>query len=230
MLNRHTCYILPLALCGSLAITACSSANKDWAKASNENTVAAYQSFLDKHADDPRAQEAKSYMLALKDDAAWRMAQKNNSPDSYQQYLQAEPNGDHAQAARDQITGLDREKAWKSAQSDGSATALQAFLQKYPQGVDAEQARKKLMTLNSGYRAELGAFHDKRAAERKRTEMKSRFSSVLREVDVMSPDSSSKRYRVMSGLMDRHDAASACASIKRGHQSCEVVRADQQQS
>lgn len=230
MANGNASYLLPLALCGSLAITACSSASKDWAKASNENTVAAYQSFLDKHAGDPHAQEAKAYMLALKDDAAWSMAQKSNSPDSYQQYLQAEPNGEHAHDARDRITGFERENAWKSAQSDGSAAALRAFLQKFPQGAEADQARKKLMSLNSNYRAALGTYHDERAAERKRSEMQSRFSSVLKEVDVLSPDSSNKRYRVMSGLMDRHDAASACASLKRGHQSCEVVRADQQQS
>ena len=80
------------------------------------------------------------------------------------------------------------------------------------------------------YRAELGTFHNKHAAERKRSELQSRFSSVLKEVDVVSPDSADKRYRVMSGLMDRQDADSACASLKRDHQTCEVVKADQQQS
>jgi hypothetical protein len=33
----------------------------------------------------------------------------------------------------------------------------------------------------------------------------------------------------MSGLMDRQDANSACASLKRDRQSCEVVKADQGQ-
>ena len=228
-MNRYK-YLLPLALCGALAMTACSTANKDWANASAQNTVAAYQSFLDKHAGDQHAQEARNRIAALQDESAWATAYSANSPDSYQQYLQAEPNGTHAQAARDQITSMERANAWKTAQSDGSATALQAFLQKYPQGAEADQARQKLAALNSDYRAELGTFHDKRAAERKRAELQSRFSSVLKEVEVLSPDSSNKRYRVMSGLMDRHDADSACASLKRDHQTCEVVKADQRQS
>ena len=107
---------------------------------------------------------------------------------------------------------------------------MQAFLQKYPQGPDADQAQQKLAALNTGYRAELGSFHDEHAAKHRRSELQSRFSSVLKEVDVVSPDSSNKRYRVMSGLMDRHDADSTCASLKRDHQTCEVVSANQGQS
>ncbi len=229
MMNRYR-FLLPLTLCVALAVTACSSANKDWANASAENTVAAYQSFLDKHAGDQHAQEARTHIATLQDDSAWKTAEDGNSLESYQQYLQAEPNGSHAQVARDQITGLEAANAWKSAQSDGSETALQAFLQKYPQGPEADQARQKLAALHSGYRAELGTFHSERAAKRKREQLQSRFGSVLKEVDVLSPDASNKRYRVMSGLMDRHAADSACVSLKRNHQACEVIKANQQQS
>jgi cell division septation protein DedD len=229
-MNNQNEFLLVPALCCALVLTACSSANKDWATASNANTVAAYQSFLAKHADDPHANEAKAYMLALQDDAAWRTAQNGNSLDSYQQYLGAEPNGSHAQSAHEQVAELERANAWKNTQSDGTATALQAYLQKYPQGPEADQARQKLAALNSSYRAELGAFHNEHAAERKRSELQSRFSGLLKKVEVLSPDSSDKRYRVMSGPMDRHEAASTCASLKRDHQSCEVVKAEQQQS
>ena len=223
-------YLLPLALCGALAMTACSSANKDWANASAENTVSGYQAFLDKHASDQHADEALTRIAALQDTSAWMTAQSGNSLDSFQLYLQVEPNGTHAQAARDQIAGLERASGWKTAQSDGSATALQAFLQKYPQGPEADQARQKLAALQTDYRAELGSFHDERAAKHRQAELQSRFSGVLKEVDVVSPDSSNKRYRVMSGLMDRHDADSTCASLKRDHQACEVVSANQGQS
>lgn len=228
-MNRRKC-LLPLTLCGALALTACSTANKDWADASTENTVAGYQAFLNKHAGDQHAQEARNRIATLQDDAAWKTAQQGNSLDSYQNYLQAEPNGTHGQAARDEIMGFGRANAWKTAQSDGSVSALQAFLQKYPQGPEADQARQKLAAIHSNYRAELGTFHNERAAQRKRSELQSRFSSVLKEVDVISPDSSDKRYRVMSGLMDQQDANSTCASLKRDHQTCEVVKANQQQS
>jgi hypothetical protein len=223
-------YLLALAICGSLAMTACSSVNRDWANASTENTVSGYQAFLDKHASDEHAQDARTRIAALQDDAAWTAAQSGNSLGSYQQYLQAEPSGTHVQTARDQIASMERATAWKTAQSDGSVSAMQAFLQKYSQGPEADQARQKLAALHNDYRAELGNFHDERAAKHRRSELQSRFSSVLKEVDVVSPDASNKRYRVMSGLMDRNDADSTCASLKRDHQACEVVSATQGQS
>jgi sporulation related protein len=227
-MNRYK-YLVPMALCGALAMVACGSATKDWADASAQNTIAAYQSFLGKHPNDAHAADAKMYIAALQDNSAWKAAQNGDSLDSYREYLQSEPSGMHAQDARDRVTGLERADAWKSAQSGSSESALKAFLQKYPQGPEADQARQKLAMLKSDYRDRLGAFHDERAAERKREQLQSRFGAVLKEVDVVSPDASNKRYRVMSGLMDRRDAESACTSLRRNHQSCEVVKADQQQ-
>ncbi len=227
MMNRYR-FLLPLTLYVALAVTACSSANKDWANASAENTNAAYQSFLDKHGGDPHTEQARARIAAMQDNSAWKTAESGNTPDSYREYLRDVPNGTHAQAARDRITEMERAIAWKTAQS--SATALEGFLQKYPQGPEADQVRQKLAALHSDYRAELGTFHNERAAKRKREQLQSRFSSVLKEVDVLSPDASNKRYRVMSGLMDRHAADSACVSLKRNHQACEVIKANQQQS
>lgn len=226
MKNRHK-YLIPLALCGALALTACGTAQKDWTNASTENTVSGYQAFLDKHPKDEHAQEAQTRIASLQDEAAWKTAQGGNSQTSYQAYLQAEPSGIHAPAARDQMAGFDRANAWRTAQSDGSPAAMQAFLQKYPQGTEADQARQKLAAID--YRAELGHFHNERIAQRKRTELQSRFSKVLPEIDVVTPNSTSKDFRVMSGLMDRQAADSACTSLKRDHQPCEVVKADQEQ-
>jgi hypothetical protein len=104
---------------------------------------------------------------------------------------------------------------------------LQAFLQKYPQGAEADQARQKLAAIQSGYRAELGGFHNERGAQRKCSQLQSKFSKTLVEIDVVASDSANKEFRVMSGLMDRQDANSSCPSLKRGHQPCEVVKADQ---
>ena len=228
-MNRNK-YLALIALCGALAMAACGSATQDWANAHSVNTVTAYQSFIDKHPKDAHVVDAQMNIATLQDESAWKLAQNGNSLDSYRQYLQSMPTGAHVQAARDQVTGLERADAWKTAQSGGTKTVLEAFLQKYPKGPEADQARQKLTMLNAEYRTKLGAFHDARAAERVSTKLRSQLGSILKEVEVLSPDSSNKRYRVMSGLMDRQDAESACTLLKRNHQSCMVVKADQQQS
>jgi hypothetical protein len=217
-----------MALCSALVLAACGSATKDWANASAQNTVAAYQSFLAKHPGDTHAPDARMYLSGLQDESAWKTAQSGNSLESYRQYLQSQPTGMHSQDARDHVTGLERADAWKSAQLGGSQATLEAFLQKYPQGAEADQARQKLAMLKSDYRDRLGVFHDEQAAERRRKELQSRFGAVLKEIDVVSPDASNKRYRLMSGLMDRQDAETTCTSLNRNHQTCEVVKAAEQ--
>ena len=41
---------------------------------------------------------------------------------------------------------------------------------------EADQARQKLAAIHSDYRAELGTFHNERAAQRKRSELRSQFA------------------------------------------------------
>jgi hypothetical protein len=228
MMNRSK-YWAPTALCAALATAACGSGAQDWENARAVNTITAYQTFIEQHPNDARIEDAHINIALLQDQSAWKTAQNGNSLDSYREYLQSMPTGTHAEAARDQVTGLERADAWKAARSGGTSSAIQVFLQKYPQGPEADQARQTLAMLAGEYRTKLGAARDARAAEQVSADVRSQFGAVLKEVDVLVPDSSNKQYRVMSGRMDRQAAEAVCASLKRNHHSCEVVKADQQQ-
>ena len=221
---KRRLYPLALALSGALTIVACSSAKDDWATAARTNTVAAYEAFMERHPDDPHKDEATAYVLQLQDDAEWKLAQSGNSVASYAKYLQSDPRGTHAGEARLHMEGLERANAWKGVQAGGSAADLRAFLQKYPLGSEADEARRKLESLHADYRASLGSFASERAAMTRRSEVQARFPKVLAEVDVLAPAAAGKRYRVTSGLLERHDAESLCRSLRRDHQNCEVIR------
>ena len=123
--------IAAASLCGlALAIAACSSATSDWNKASNQNTVPAYQSFVAAHPNDEHAAEARALIVQLEDDNSWADAKYKATSAAYQAYLQQYPQGIHAGDARDAMTSVDRAAAWKTAQGTASAASIQAFLQK----------------------------------------------------------------------------------------------------
>jgi outer membrane protein assembly factor BamD (BamD/ComL family) len=208
----------------SVFLFACSSSEADWQQASSANTVAAYTNFLKQHPNGQHADEARTRIHSLQDDEAWMTAVAGNTEQSYQQYLSALPNGAHAQDARDSITKLQRAAAWKTAQADGSASALQAFLQKYPQGPESEDARAQLDQLNNGYRVQLAAFRSKSGAQRDSARLKTRLRKVLHDVAVVPPMPPDKLYRVDSDPMSQADADSACAKLKKAHQTCKVVK------
>jgi hypothetical protein len=75
----------------SLLTSACGIAEVDWNNARAANTLAAYQSFLREHPSDPRADNARGRIFALRDDQAWAAAMGAHSAAGFHEYLKEEP-------------------------------------------------------------------------------------------------------------------------------------------
>jgi len=206
----------------SAGLIACTSTENDWQEAAAANTVEAYQEFLDHHAHDAHADEARSRIKSLEDRQAWTQAQNTNTIQSLEQYLKSEPTGTHAQQARERIVSFQRADAWKVAQANGSAAALSAFVQKYPQGPEADQARAQL---DGNYEVQLAALRSKKDAERTRKRLEARYGKVLHEVLVSTgPDHLND---VRSQPMSLSAAQSACTTVEKSGQHCELIKAAQ---
>jgi outer membrane protein assembly factor BamD (BamD/ComL family) len=209
------------ALLTAALVASCSSAQSDWTKAGNEDTVAAYQNFLAAHPNDQHANEAQAMIAKLQDANAWSETKHSGTTAAYQTYLQQSPQGVHAAEARDQITAMDRAAAWKSAQAAGAVASIQAFLQKYPTGPEADQAKAKLKEL-SGYRAHLASESSDTRAQRKLAQLKARYKDQFQDLTV-TPDSSGKSFSIDSQGMTEQEANSACELLKRKHEACQII-------
>lgn len=205
------------------ALAACSSPNADWQKASQQNTVAAYQQFIQQHPNDARAQEARNKINVLNDEQAWTTASSANTLDAYQQYLQQQPSGAHAAESQDKIKGLQQDADWQSAKSTNTAAAYQDFLQKYPNASQADEARDALKKL-TGYQVQLASTRSKTLADKLAKRLKDKFGSDLQDVVVVPPMGKSKATEVRSAPMTEDDAKAACAKLKKAHQHCTVVK------
>jgi len=214
-----------LVLCVITAgmLAACSSPNADWQKATQQNSVAAYQQFIQQHPNDARAEQARNRINALQDEQAWNTAKSANTLDSYQQYLQQEPNGMHAADAQDKVNGLQQAAAWQTAQNTNTAQGYQDFLSKYPnapQAGDAQAALKKL----TGFQLLLASTRSKTLADKMAQHLKSKYGNEVQDVVVVPPTGKSKTLEVRSAPMSESDAKAACAKLKKAHQRCTVVK------
>jgi outer membrane protein assembly factor BamD (BamD/ComL family) len=218
---KKSLVVLCVIMAGALA--ACSNPSADWQKANQQNTVAAYQQFIQQHPNDSRVAQARNRINALQDEQAWTTAQNANTLDAYQQYLQQEPNGMHAADAQDKITGLQQDAAWQSAQSTNTAAGYQDFLQKYPNSPHASDAQDALKKL-TGYQALLASTRSKTLADKLAKRLKDKFGSELQDVVVVPPTGKSKNLEVRSAPMTEDDAKAACAKLRKAHQHCEVVK------
>ncbi len=213
-----------LCLLCAASLLGCSSSQADWNQANSQGTVAAYQAFLSQHPDDPNDAAARQRIQTLQDEQAWTTAQGANTLAAYQQYLSSEPSGTHAQDAHDRITGLQRAAAFQDAKNAGTSGALQDFLSKYPSGPEADQARTQLAQFD--YQVQLGGtYHSSQLAQRARTRLQDKYGKDLQSVVVVPPSGKSKSYHVASAVMTQDQAKSACMTLRKSGQRCEVMKA-----
>jgi SPOR domain len=218
---KKSLLVLCVVTAGLLA--ACANPNADWQKANQQNSIAAYQQFIQQHPNDARVAQARDRINALQDEQAWTTAQSTNTLDGYQQYLQAEPNGMHAADAQDKVNSLQSDAAWSSAQSTNTAAGYQDFLQKYPNSphaADAQAALKQLL----GYQLLLGTTRSQATADKLVKHLKDKFGSDLQDVVEVPPTGKSKTIEIRSAGMTQDDAKAACAKLRKAHQHCEVVK------
>jgi SPOR domain len=79
---------------------ACSRQESGWENARREDTVAAYQEYLESFPAGSHAAEASAALLRLREAAAWARAERLRTPEAWQQYLGDWPEGRHAELAR----------------------------------------------------------------------------------------------------------------------------------
>ncbi len=205
------------------ALAGCSSPNAAWNKASSQNTVAAYQSFIQHYPADPRVQQARNRIDTLKDQLAWSAAKSAGTVQAYRQYLQQYPDGTHAADAQSTVTRLRQGAAWQSAQSADTVASYQSFLKEYPNAPQAAQAQAKIDTL-APYQLLFGRYRSPAVAQTVAKRLKAKFAGLFADVIVLPPAGKSKLTEVRSSQMSQNAAQAACLKVRRARQPCSVVK------
>jgi outer membrane protein assembly factor BamD (BamD/ComL family) len=119
-----------------LAFIGCATVQWDWENAQSENTVQAYQEFIEKHPSSEWTDIAKHKM----EEADWERAESLDITQMYEEFLAKYPSSDHADVARQKTEKLD----WSKAEKTSTIQAYQQFLAKHPSGEFAQQAKHNI--------------------------------------------------------------------------------------
>ena len=111
-----------LAAC---AAAACSRQEAGWQDATRENSIAAYQQYLEKFPAGTHASDARAKVVALQEGEAWARTSRLRTPEAWQRYLGEWPDGRHAALARRQLAGFI--PAESPLDRDGFAVQLGAY-------------------------------------------------------------------------------------------------------
>ncbi len=84
-------------------VAACSRQESSWRGAAAEDSIAAYERYLEDFPAGPHASEARARVAELAERDAWSLANRLQTPEAWQRYLGEWPDGQHAAAARRQL-------------------------------------------------------------------------------------------------------------------------------
>lgn len=103
-----------------------------WRNASETNTLAAYEAFLERYPNGVYADSAKKQIYGIEDLAAWNLAVQQNSLSGYRAYLAAFPQGINAEEAGRLAYAIGQEEEWDASRQKNTAAAYQDYIAKYP--------------------------------------------------------------------------------------------------
>ncbi|MCP4396509.1 MAG: hypothetical protein GY801_04225 [bacterium] len=142
MVKGKKMYFVVLSM---IVLASCATMQGDWEKALSENTIPAYESFLQKHHQGEFTQEAQNSLSELYLQRDWQTAQRTATIMAYDTFLQKHPEGAFAQEARERREEL---HDWQTAQTTDTIAAYETFLQKHPQGMLEKKAHTRVEELD----------------------------------------------------------------------------------
>lgn len=139
-------------------LVACSRQESGWRNAAAEDSVAAYERYLEDFPAGPHASVARTRVAELLEQEAWSRAGRLQTPEAWQRYLGEWPDGRHAPEARRRLARF----APGDVPADGAAWSVQlgAYSSEAAARADlARHARERAGEL-SGVRLVIRAPHD----------------------------------------------------------------------
>jgi hypothetical protein len=147
------------AVIAGVVVAGCDRQPQAWDEASSENTIAAYDTYLEDYPDGEHAAEARARRDSLAEAEAWQRAEEADSVEAYEAYLADHAGGDHAAQARDRVAEARAGDDWAEARSSNNAEAYAAYARNHPDDPRAAEARllgKMLGGIESGRPENIG--------------------------------------------------------------------------
>jgi len=245
MTKRILCLMLVLTL------AACDRQGAQWEEAQQEDTIAAYEAFVERYPDSPNAEQARRRIETLRAEQAWATAQQRDTIEAYRDFIEDHPDAADAEDARARLESLEREAAWQELAESDDISALRAFADDHGGSPEAELARARARDLQAQaeaerrereleqqrererearrqaeqgtHRVQLAAFRDQDQANSGIEQLQQRLGEVLGNV-ALEAQRTNGLYRLVTQPMSQEQAEELCGTLKQRGRDCLVRR------
>ncbi|HKL51192.1 MAG TPA: SPOR domain-containing protein [Wenzhouxiangellaceae bacterium] len=143
-----------LGLFLALVLVGCDQQGAAWEEAQQEDTIAAYETFVERYPESSQADQAQARIDKLRAERAWTDARQRNTAEAYREFIETHPDAEAADDARERLNTLERETQWQALSDSEDIDALQEFASDYPDSPEAEFAQERISELEARAEAE----------------------------------------------------------------------------
>jgi hypothetical protein len=207
------CLLVPL-----LAAPGCSRQESAWRSSRAQDSVAAYEAYLQDYPAGGHASEAQARLGELREQQEWERALRFNTPEAFQRYLSGYPEGRYAADARNKLSDFLLARA-----PDDSPVPAASASPEPPAGGTLIAAA----AATGDYRVQLGAFRGGEAVARRAWAQLGQkhgdlLGSLTPRIDVIVRDGHDL-WRLQAGPISEALGREVCASLKTRGEACVLV-------
>jgi len=228
---RHPRRSRTVCTLGLLAVLVAACGDAEFERAEHANTPEAWDAYLRMHPDGAHAREARAHLSALVEEREWQRAHAADTPDAYQRFLRAYPQGSHAQEA---LVALAHVNLAPPAEAPSSAVAPPApsaspapAVSVPPVAPPPVSASPVAAPTAAGFRVQLGAFSEGRAAAKRAWLALAARNPELAQykplIEAVPARDGRKIHRLQVASLDEHAAEELCTALNGRHDPCVVV-------
>jgi hypothetical protein len=193
------------------------------------------------HPDGAHAREARAHLSTLVEEREWQRAHAADTPDAYQRFLRAYPQGSHAQEALVALAHVNLAppaeapapvvappaSSAPAAAAPSAPAAAAPVASAAPVAAPAASAPPVAARVAAGYRVQLGAFSEGRAAAKRAWLALAARNPELAEykplIEAVPGRDGHKIYRLQAAMQDEHAAEELCTALTGRHDPCVVM-------
>lgn len=124
--------------------TSCVTMNKYYKQTLNENTISAYEDFINKYPNSKYTENIRILLSKLYEERDWELALKNNQVWLYEDFIKKYPHSQYVTNAKLNIKKLEEARDWNYAVVEGTVEAYKKYLMNYPNGIYYKTAQEKI--------------------------------------------------------------------------------------
>lgn len=145
--EKYKLLSIPIVMLIIILIVGCATTKKHWGIARSEDTIEAYENFLNNHPKSEFSEQAQTRLKKLYTERDWEETKLTDTITAYEKFLHLHPKSEFSEKAKFRLEQLLTSQDWEQAKIKDTIAAYEKFIKSHPESKFSDLAQQRLNEL-----------------------------------------------------------------------------------